>query len=94
MSRVTEVLWEKCEGFSQRSLDGYEAAHLFAGAVYEPLRRPRSASDTILVTRGIQADGFGRNGWTVWPEYTATPPSRIARPRPSGTSSRCEATLP
>lgn len=57
VSRVTEALWEEYEAFSQRSLAACEVVYLFADAVYEPLRRHMSASEAILVTWGIQADG-------------------------------------
>lgn len=57
VSRISEVLWEDYEAFSQRDLSGLDIVYLFADAVYESLRQQAGLKEGILVTWGILGDG-------------------------------------
>lgn len=57
VSRVTEVLWEEYEAFSERDLSKLDVVYLFADAVYESLRQQAGCAEGILVTWAILADG-------------------------------------
>lgn len=57
VSRITEVLWEEFEAFSQRDLSGLDVVYLFCDAVYESLRQQAGCKQAVLVTWGILLDG-------------------------------------
>jgi len=57
VSRVTEVLWEEYEAFSERDLSGFDVVYLFCDAVYESLRQQARVNEAVLVTWGILSDG-------------------------------------
>jgi transposase-like protein len=57
VSRISEVLWEEYEAFSQRDLSGHDVVYLFADAIYESLRQQAGLKEGILVTWAILLDG-------------------------------------
>ncbi len=57
VSRVTEVLWEEYEAFSERDLSGFGVVYLFCDAVYESLRQQANMDEAVLLTWRILQDG-------------------------------------
>jgi putative transposase len=57
VSRVTEVLWEEYERFTNRDLSCFDVEYLFLDAIYEPMRRYGNTREGILCAWGITRNG-------------------------------------